>query len=113
VSAERLRVEVVYSPAPRAVERRELELQPGSTLADALLASGLPGAGAPADLVYSVWCRPQPPGHLLRDRDRVEICRALVVDPKEARRLRYRRQRKPKAGTAPNAPTEAVDQPAR
>ena len=29
---------------------------------------------------------------MLRDRDRVEIYRPLTVDPKEARRLRYRRR---------------------
>jgi hypothetical protein len=28
---------------------------------------------------------------VLRDRDRVEIYRPLAVDPKEARRLRYKR----------------------
>jgi putative ubiquitin-RnfH superfamily antitoxin RatB of RatAB toxin-antitoxin module len=28
----------------------------------------------------------------LRDRDRVELLRPLAVDPKEARRLRYRGQ---------------------
>lgn len=92
MSAERIRVEVVYSPAPRDVRRRELWLDAGSTLADAVRASALLDAAAPADLSYSVWCRVAPPGQPLRDRDRVEICRALTVDPKEARRLRYRRQ---------------------
>jgi putative ubiquitin-RnfH superfamily antitoxin RatB of RatAB toxin-antitoxin module len=28
--------------------------------------------------------------HVLRDRDRIELYRGLKVDPKEARRLRYR-----------------------
>jgi len=30
----------------------------------------------------------------LRERDRVEIYRPLQVDPKEARRLRYRKDRR-------------------
>jgi putative ubiquitin-RnfH superfamily antitoxin RatB of RatAB toxin-antitoxin module len=32
----------------------------------------------------------------IRDGDRVELCRALTVDPKQARRLRYKAQRKEK-----------------
>ena len=40
-----------------------------------------------------VWGRLQAPDWLLRNGDRVEVYRALTVDPKEARRLRYKRQR--------------------
>ena len=36
-------------------------------------------------------------GPMLRDGDRVEIYRGLIVDPKEARRLRYARDKKRKA----------------
>jgi putative ubiquitin-RnfH superfamily antitoxin RatB of RatAB toxin-antitoxin module len=39
-----------------------------------------------------VWSHVCEPGTVLRDRDRVEIYRALTVDPKEARRQRYQRQ---------------------
>ncbi len=94
MSAETIAVEVVYSPAPRVVQRRALRLPAGTTVVDAVAASGLVAVGPtgvdPA-LSLSVWGRLQPPQHPLRDRDRVEICRGLVVDPKEARRLRYRR----------------------
>jgi hypothetical protein len=38
--------------------------------------------------------------HALRDRDRVEIYRPLIVDPKEARRLRYKRKDKIAAAKA-------------
>jgi uncharacterized protein len=41
-----------------------------------------------------VWGRVTPLDHVLRDGDRVEIYRPLTVDPKEARRLRYKRQRR-------------------
>lgn len=101
MSVEVLRVEVVYSPAPRVVQRRQLDLPAGSTVADALAASGLVDAATLASLVVSVWCRPQPPEHRLRDRDRIELCRPLRVDPKEARRQRYRRQAR--AAKAPAA----------
>jgi len=97
VSAEPLRVELVYSPAPRVVECRSLVLPAGATLADALRAAALPEAVRAAldagTLSVSVWCRLQPPAHLLREGDRIELCRALMVDPKEARRLRYKGRR--------------------
>ena len=46
-----------------------------------------------ATLRAGIWGRESGPATSLRDRDRVEIYRALVVDPKEARRLRYRNHR--------------------
>ena len=82
--------ELVWSPRPREVLRIALALPEGSTVADALRASALPGLDVPP-LKAGVWGRVQPLTHLLRDRDRVEVYRALTVDPKEARRLRYHR----------------------
>jgi putative ubiquitin-RnfH superfamily antitoxin RatB of RatAB toxin-antitoxin module len=37
-----------------------------------------------------VWGRKERAGHVLRDLDRIELVRPLNVDPKEARRVRYR-----------------------
>jgi putative ubiquitin-RnfH superfamily antitoxin RatB of RatAB toxin-antitoxin module len=89
-----LRVEVVYSPRAGTVERVALALAPGSTLADALGASGLRDRYPEIDaLPAGIWGRVQPTDAALRDRDRVEVYRRLQVDPKEARRLRYKRQR--------------------
>lgn len=99
MSAEPLRVEVVYSPAPRTVRRRQLELVPGATVADAVRASGVLAEDAPADLSFAVWGRVAGADQPLRDLDRVEVCRALTVDPKEARRLRYKgKERRRPAG---------------
>ncbi len=88
-----LRIEVVYCPAPGQVDQVSLLLPPGSTLRDALDASGLRQRHAFGDgeLRLGVWSRTQPPETRLRDRDRVEVYRPLKVDPKEARRLRYKR----------------------
>ena len=98
---DRLRIEVVYRPRPGDVERRALELPAGSTLADALAASGLPLRHPEvAELPCGIWGRVQPPDTPLRDRDRVEVYRPLTVDPKEARRLRYRRQPKATASSS-------------
>jgi putative ubiquitin-RnfH superfamily antitoxin RatB of RatAB toxin-antitoxin module len=90
-----LRIEVCYSPGPGEVECCRLELPEGATLWQAVEASGLllrhpelaqePGMG--------IWGRRQPADARLRDRDRVELYRPLKVDPKEARRQRYRGQR--------------------
>lgn len=92
--ADALQVEVVYCPGTGRIDRTELSLAPGSTVADALQASGVlarHGLDA-ASVDVGVWCRVAPPDTALRDRDRVEIYRPLLVDPKEARRLRYKRR---------------------
>ena len=90
-----MRIEVVYCPAPGSIDRVELDLDAGATLADALAASGI---AARHGLVVEacragVWGREQPPATPLRDLDRIEVYRPLQVDPKEARRLRYRKDR--------------------
>lgn len=98
-------VEVAYSPAPRRVDIVALTLPLGSTVADAVAASGLmarhavPSAPAPA---LAVWGRPVTADAPLRMHDRVELLRPLLVDPKEARRQRYRTQaeRRPGRGRA-------------
>lgn len=94
-SADRLRVEVVYCPEPGVDERVALDLSAGATLAEALKASGLlERHGLAQDgLRAGVWSKLREPATVLRDRDRVEIYRPLSVDPKEARRQRYKRHK--------------------
>jgi hypothetical protein len=90
-----MRVEVVYCPATGEVDAVALELPDGACVHDAVVASGVCARhGLAADtLVAGIWGRVQPMQSPLRDRDRVEIYRPLRVDPKEARRLRYRQRR--------------------
>ncbi len=99
---EAICVNVAYRPPARVVEETELSLPAGATLADAVRASGVlerhPGLDL-AQAKFGVWGRVQPLDTVLRQRDRVEIYRALQVDPKEARRLRYRKVGK--AGRSP------------
>lgn len=88
-----LRIEVVYSPAAGVVEQVELQLPAGSTLEHALRASGLLERHRLTKLdqiAVGIWGARAALGDALRERDRVEIYRPLQVDPKEARRLRYR-----------------------
>jgi putative ubiquitin-RnfH superfamily antitoxin RatB of RatAB toxin-antitoxin module len=92
-----MRIEVVYSEAPQRIERVQLDLPAGARLADALRASGLLTRHPEIDLArqrVGVWGRLCPVDQPLRDGDRVELYRGLQVDPKEARRLRYRGQRR-------------------
>ena len=87
-------VEVVYAAAPHDVRQVSLRLRAGSTLADALRESRLLD-GLAADqadtLQAGIWGRAAALETPLRDGDRVELTRGLKVDPKEARRQRYRR----------------------
>lgn len=94
--ASHLAVCVAYSPRAGEVEEVALELPAGATVQDALAHSGLMQRHAEIDAAAArigVWGKLRPLEHVLRDRDRVEIYRPLLVDPKEARRLRYRKHR--------------------
>lgn len=88
-----LHVEVAHGKAPRQVECVAIDLPVGSTVGDALRTCGLSLQG----MLIGVWGRRCDPSQPLRDGDRVELYRALTVDPKEARRLRYKAQGRLKA----------------
>jgi uncharacterized protein len=88
-------VTVSWSPAPRDVREWALQLPEGSTVRDAVLASGWPQAVPGASVEQAdlgVWGRRCTPDQLLREGDRVEVYRGLLVDPKVARRERFRKQ---------------------
>jgi uncharacterized protein len=90
-----LRVTVLYSPAPRTVHEWAVSLPPGATVLRALEASGLRGMFPGVELrgvAAGVWGRKARLEQVLRDGDRVEIYRPLEVDPKLARRERFRKQ---------------------
>jgi len=88
-------IEVVYCPQPGDCDRVQLVLPDGACVRDAVLASGLcQRHGLVHESVETgVWGRKQPLQAALREQDRVEIYRPLRVDPKEARRQRYKRAR--------------------
>lgn len=93
-----VQVEVVYCPAPHVIDLVALSLPAGAVAADALRASGLLQRHAldEAALSLGLWGRACAPTQALRPRDRVEIYRPLLVDPKEARRQRYKGKSKTK-----------------
>lgn len=95
VQGELLTIEVAYSPGPREVDRVSLQLAPGATVADALRQSGIlekHGLVLNDALEVGVWMKRKTLDTPLRAQDRVEVYRPLSVDPKEARRLRYKGQ---------------------
>lgn len=75
---------------PRHHELRRIELPPGATVADALSAAGW-DAGAEGGGV-AVFGVAADANTRLRDGDRVELLRPLLLDPKEARRQRAGRR---------------------
>lgn len=88
-------ITVVHSPQAREVVEIPLQLEEGCTVAQALLVCGLQtvlvsDGKQPAGL--GIWGKRVTPAHVLRDLDRLEIYRALTVDPKVARRERFARQ---------------------
>ena len=83
-----MRIQVAIA-RPERQEVIELELPEGSTVADALAAVG--HANAPSVGIWSRACKPEAP---LREGDRVEIYRPLIVDPKAARQRRVDKTRR-------------------
>lgn len=96
-----LRITVAYSPRARLVQEVLLQLASGSTVEQAIRASGLREQNTELQsgpLLCGVWGRKAPLDHVLRDLDRVEIYRPLKVDPKVARRERFVKQGARSAG---------------
>jgi len=90
-----IRVEVVYALPGRQV-LVGIDVPPGTTLMEAIDRSGIREAFDDLEVdpeQVGVFGHKQPPDHVLRDGDRVEIYRPLIADPKEVRRARARKKR--------------------
>ncbi len=96
-----LKITVLYSPAPRQVRQWVLSLPGGATLAQALatcrLFQDFPELQA-GRLQLGIWGRKVSLNQPLHHSDRIEVYRALRVDPKIARRERFNRQGAKSAG---------------
>ena len=80
-----MRVELLQA-WPRRFESVSLELPVGATLSDALAAAGWSDAEGISG--YAIFGVNAVLDTVLRDGDRVELLRPLLMDPKEARRRR-------------------------
>lgn len=88
--SEMLRIEVCYA-LPEKAELVSLKLPEGATLQQALEASGLLEKHPEIDLKknkFGIFAKLGKLDAQLRDRDRVEIYRPLIADPKEVRKQR-------------------------
>ena len=88
--AEPLQLEVTYA-LPQRQELVRLTLPPGSTVQQAIEASGLLQKYGEIDLKRNkvgIFGKLSRLDAVLRDRDRVEIYRPLIADPKEVRKKR-------------------------
>ncbi len=83
-------VDVIYALRERQ-EIAHLKLPEGSTVQQAVEASGLLAKFPEIDLAkhkLGIYAKLVKPDAVLRDRDRVEIYRPLIADPKEVRKQR-------------------------
>lgn len=88
-------ISISWSESEGVAEELTLSLPAGATALDAIRASGLLERQAGIDLstqAIGVWGRACEATTPLKENDRVEIYRPLVIDPKEARRLRASRR---------------------
>jgi hypothetical protein len=89
MAAEMLTIELVYATRQRQ-ELVELIVEAGRTVGQVIEASGLyelfPDQGLESADV-GVWGRSAVRSQSVRDGDRIEIYRPLLMDPREARRL--------------------------
>ena len=83
-------VDVVFARPERQILRC-VQLPAGSTVEDALAASGLAEEARPGGV--GIHGKAVPAKTVVRDGDRVEIYRPLHVDPKDLRRARAARTR--------------------
>jgi len=85
-------VEVAYIDADQQYLRR-IEVTDGSTVLDAIKASGVmdltPDVALDPDRL-GIFAKRVAADHLVESGDRIEIYRPLIVDPMEARRRRAR-----------------------
>jgi uncharacterized protein len=92
---ESLRIRVVYA-LPDQQPSADLLVPPGTSLTEVIDLSGLlqkfPEAAA-RPLACAIFGRAVPLTYELRDGDRIEILRPLLIDPKQSRREAAQRSR--------------------
>jgi putative ubiquitin-RnfH superfamily antitoxin RatB of RatAB toxin-antitoxin module len=88
--SDKILIEVVYSlPSEQTLLKQPVA--PGTTVADAIQASGILKKYPEIDLKVNklgIFGKLTKADAVLRDKDRIEIYRPLIADPKEVRRKR-------------------------
>ncbi len=89
-SPQLIEIEVVYA-LPDVQMLVSLKVQPGTTVQEAIRRSGVLEKFPEIDLANArvgIWNKASELEAVLREKDRVEIYRPLIADPKEVRRKR-------------------------
>jgi putative ubiquitin-RnfH superfamily antitoxin RatB of RatAB toxin-antitoxin module len=90
-----LQVTVTCSPVPREVFEQIVKVPEGASVRDAVMASDLTQAYPAFDwqaAAPGIWGRAVEWTQAVAEMDRIELCRPLAVDPKVARRERFKQQ---------------------
>ncbi len=93
VPGDKITIEVAYALPDKQV-LRALEVEEGTTVAEAIGLSGIQDEFPDIDLALNklgIFGKLAKPEEVLRAGDRVEIYRPLLADPKEIRRQRAKR----------------------
>jgi len=110
MNAAGITVEVIYAlPAQQPLLR--VQLVEGATVEDAIRASGVLDAHPEIDLTKNkvgIFSKLVKLDENVRDRDRVEIYRPLIADPKEVRRKRAEEGKVTKKGGGDATPEKAA-----
>lgn len=112
-SGAEIHVEVVYA-LPDQQPILPVALPEGATVEEAIRRSGVLEAFPTIDLAVNkvgIFSKLVKLDEKLRDRDRVEIYRPLIADPKEVRRKRAEEGKVTKKGGGQAAPTDQKAQP--
>lgn len=100
ISKSRIQVEIAYALPERQV-LLSLEVEEGATVRDALLSSGILEQFPEIELEkgkFGIFGKVSKLDNALRERDRIEIYRKLIADPKEVRKKRAAEGKKMKKG---------------
>lgn len=87
-------ITLAWSPSEQAIYARKLSITVGSTIEEALELAFAEKLSLPDDwrsAKLGIYGKLKSRDTVLRDQDRIEIHRALKADPKEARRLRAKK----------------------
>lgn len=88
--SEEISVEVAYA-LPHTQEVTSLKVKSGTTVSQAIEQSGILADFPEIDLAtakFGIFGKQAKPEVVLRDKDRIEIYRPLIADPKEVRKKR-------------------------
>jgi len=106
-----INVEVVYA-LPTQQPLLRVQLAEGATVGDAIRASGIQEAFPEIDLAKNkigIFSKLVKLDEGVRDKDRVEIYRPLIADPKEVRRKRAEEGKVTRKGGGDAAPEKPLD----